>query len=194
MTSSPALSVLSSGLDDFRGEEGHALATVHCEPRWYAVYTRANHEKRVAEQLTTRHVEHFLATYSSVRRWKDRRVKLQLPLFPGYVFVCMELRNRVRVLQIPGIARLVGFGGVPTPLPKEELATLRAGLASGLRTEPHPYIRVGRRMRIKEGPLAGLEGILLRRKANPLIVLSVDLIQRSVAVEIEMSSLEPTTR
>jgi transcription antitermination factor NusG len=168
-----------------------SLPAEYCEPLWYAAYTSANHERRVAEQLGARAVEHFLPSYASVRRWKDRRVTLQLPLFPGYVFVRMELRDRLRVLQIAGVARLVGFGGVPTPLPQEEIDALRAGLASGVPVEPHSYLNVGRRARIKQGPLAGLEGILLRWKGNWRVVLSLDLIQRSVAVDLDASALEP---
>src|SRR5690348_10289147 len=101
--------------------------------RWYAAYTSANHERRVADQLSARQVEHFLPSYVCVRRWKDRRVTLQLPLFPGYVFVRVDLRNRLRVLQIPGVASLVGFGGVPTPLPDAEVEALRIGVNGGLR-------------------------------------------------------------
>lgn len=168
-----------------------SLPAERCEPRWYAAYTSANHEKRVAEQLVVRGVEHFLPSYASVRRWKDRRVTLQLPLFPGYVFVRMELRNRLQVLQIPGVARLVGFGGMATPLPEGEIDALRTGLASGLHAEPHPYLNVGRRARIKQGPLSGLEGILLRWKGNWRVVLSLDLIQRSVSVDVDASALEP---
>lgn len=168
-----------------------SLPAGYCEPRWYAAYTSANHEKRVAEQFAARAIEHFLPSYASVRHWKDRRVTLQLPLFPGYVFVYMELRNRLQVLQIPGVARLVGFGGMPTPLPQDEIETLRDGLAGGLRAEPHPYLNVGRRARIKQGPLAGLEGVLLRWKGNWRVVLSLDLIQRSVAVDVDAAMLEP---
>lgn len=167
------------------------LPAEYCEPRWYAAYTSANHEKRVAEQLAARTIEHFLPSYASVRHWKDRRITLQLPLFPGYVFVHMELRNRLQVLQIPGVARLVGFGGTPTPLPQDEIEALRDGLAGGLRAEPHPYLNVGRRTRIKQGPLAGLEGVLLRWKGNWRVVLSLDLIQRSVAVDVDAAMLEP---
>ncbi len=101
--------------------------TVLAEPRWYAAYTCAQHEKRVAEQLVERTVEHFLPLYASVRRWKDRRVALELPLFPGYVFVRLALRDRLRVLQVPSVVRLVGFGGLPTALPDEQVEILRAG-------------------------------------------------------------------
>ena len=134
------------------------------EPHWYAAYTCAQHEKRVAEQLADRTVEHFLPLYASVRRWKDRRVQLDLPLFPGYVFVRVALLDRLRVLQIPSVVRLVGFGGLPTALPDEQVDLLRAGLAGQLRAEPHPFLTVGRRVRMVRGPLAGMEGIILRKK------------------------------
>jgi transcription termination/antitermination protein NusG len=166
------------------------LPAQYCQERWYAAYTSANHEKRVAEQLGAREVEHFLPLYASVRRWKDRRVTLNLPLFPGYVFVRLALRDRLHVLQVPGVTRLVGFNGAPTPLPEEEVKSLRRTLAEGVRAEPHPYLRVGRRVRITDGPLAGYEGILVRRKGNLHVVLSVNMIQRSIRVQIDSSSLE----
>jgi transcription antitermination factor NusG len=145
----------------------------------------------VADQLAVRSVEHFLPVYESVRRWKDRRVKLQMPLFPGYVFVRLELKERLRVLQIPGLAKLVGFNGTPTVLPDEEVERLQKGLSSGVRVEPHPFLTVGRRVRVKAGPLAGLQGILVRRKKQTRFVVSVELIQRSVAVEIDEGDLVP---
>src|SRR5260370_1581476 len=95
------------------------------EPLWYAAYTSANHEKRVAEQLRERSVDYFLPTYECERRWKDRRVKLQTPLFPGYVFVRVALRDRLRILQTPGIVHLVGFGGHPAPLPQEDIQAIQ---------------------------------------------------------------------
>jgi len=159
--------------------------------RWYAAYTNANHEKRVAEQLGVREVEHFLPTYSSVRQWKDRRVTLQMPLFPGYLFVHVALRERLRVVQIPGVARLVGFGGIPAALPEEEIAALRSGLASGVRAAPHPFLTIGRKVQIKRGPMAGLRGILLKRKNRARLVVSVELIQRAMAVEIDEADVEP---
>src|ERR1700675_35642 len=113
------------------------------EPRWYAAYTCAQHEKRVAEQLAKREVEHFLPLYSSVRRWKDRRVRLSLPLFPGYVFVRLALQDRLRVLEIPSLVRLVGFGGSPSALPEEEVELLRSGLAGEVHAEPHPFLILG---------------------------------------------------
>jgi transcription antitermination factor NusG len=161
------------------------------EPRWYAAHTCANHEKRVAEQLRTRGVEHFLPLYSTVHRWKDRRVRLQLPLFPGYVFVHLPLAERLRVLQVPSVARLVGFGERPVALPAHEIDVLRDGLGGGFPAQPHPYLTVGRRVRIRNGPLAGLEGILLRKKGNFRIVLSLDLIMRSIVLEADAADLDP---
>jgi transcription termination/antitermination protein NusG len=170
---------------------GLLVATAYAEPHWYAAYTSANHEKRVAEQLGVRAVEHFLPVYSSLRRWKDRRVNLQLPLFPGYVFVRLALRDRLRVQQIPGVARLVGFDGTPAALPDSEIESLRVSLEGGVRVEPHPYLRVGRRVQVNAGPMAGMQGILLKRKGRLRVVISIELIQRSVAVEIDESDVEP---
>ncbi len=167
-----------------------AFPADYLQPRWYVAYTCANHEKRVVEQLEQRAVESFLPVYETVRRWKDRRVRLQLPLFPGYVFVRIALRDRLRVVQIPSVVRLVGFNSLPTALPDEEVETLRNGLVRQLRVEPHPYLTVGRRVRIKSGPLAGLEGILARKRGNFRVVLSIDLIMKSMAVDVDAADIE----
>jgi len=159
--------------------------------RWYAIYTCARHEKRVAEQLQLRQVECFLPLYDAVHRWKDRRVHLQLPLFPGYIFVHLALGDRLRVLELPSVVRMIGFNGQPAALADEEIVSLRNGLAGQLRAEPHPYLKVGRRMRVRRGPLAGRDGILLRKKDKLRLVLSIDLIQRSVAVEVDAADIEP---
>lgn len=161
------------------------------ELRWYAAYTSANHEKRVAEQLRMRLIEHFLPLYESMRIWKDRRMMLRVPLFPGYVFVRMALHNRLQVLQVPGVARLVGFSGMPCALPEEEIRVIQSCLSRGCLVEPHPYVQVGRRVRVKSGPLEGLEGVIIRKKNRVRFVLSLDLINRSAAVEVDAASLEP---
>jgi transcription termination/antitermination protein NusG len=167
------------------------LLGAHSKPHWYAAYTCANHEKRVVEQLGLRKVENFLPLYASVRRWKDRRVTLELPLFPGYVFVRMALRDRLQVQQVPGVARLVGFDGMPAALPDQEIEALRTSLGSAVRAEPHPYLSAGRRVRMKSGPLAGLEGVVVRRKKRVRFVVSMELIQRAVAVEVDEADLLP---
>jgi transcription antitermination factor NusG len=174
--------------------EARTLPASWLELHWYAAYTCANHEKAVAAELRARAVENFLPVYSSVRRWKDRRVSLQLPLFPGYVFVRLALCERLRVLQIPSVARLVGFGGSIAALPDEQMETLRAGLSSSLRAEPHPFLAAGRRVRIVRGPLAGLEGVLRRKKSSFCFVLAVELIQRSVAVHVDPADVQPVVR
>ena len=173
------------------GSELGTLPVAYSEQRWYAAYTSANHEKRVAEQLGVRAVEHFLPVYESVRRWKDRRVTLQMPLFPGYVFVRVALRDRLQVQQVPGVAHLVGFAGSPAALPDEEIEALRARLNSGVRVEPHPYLSVGRRVQVSRGPMAGMQGILLQRKGKLRVVISIELIQRSVALEMDEANLQP---
>ena len=155
------------------------------EPHWYAAYTCAKHEKGVTQQLERRSVECFLPLYESVRRWKDRRVRLQLPLFPGYVFVRLALRDRPRALQIPGVAKLVGFGGHPAPVPNEDIEAIRACLAGRHPVQPHRYLRRGQRVRILSGPLAGLTGIVVRDKKTTRLVVSLELLMRSVAVEID---------
>jgi transcription antitermination factor NusG len=182
VTQTTALQVNSS--------EGLALPAAFLEQHWYAAYTCANHEKRVAHQLVERQVKHFLPLYRSVRRWSDRRVQIDLPLFPGYVFIRLALRDRLRVLEIPSVVRLVGFSGHPAVLPDKEIEALRTGVAANLRTEPHPYLTIGRRVRMKCGPLEGMEGILIRKKNALRLVLSIDLIMRSASVEVDAGDIE----
>jgi transcription antitermination factor NusG len=157
--------------------------------KWYAAYTNSNYEKCVAAQLERRSVEHFLPQYESVRRRKDRRVKLQLPLFPGYVFVRFNLRDRLRVLQVPGVARLVGFNGLPCPVPNSDIEALQFCLARNVSLQPHSYVQVGRRVRIGTGPLEGMEGIVIRRKNRLRFIISLSLIHGSAAVTVDASEL-----
>lgn len=174
--------------------EGSALHLVPLrgmgEPHWYAAYTAARHEKRVAEQLARRSVEAYLPLYEAVHRWKDRRKKVQLPLFPGYLFIRMPLAERLKVLSLPGVVRLVGFNGQPTPLPDAEIEAMRLGLRD-LRAEPHPYLKVGQRVRVRSGSFEGWEGILVRKKESFRVVLSIDMIMRSIAVEVDSADVEP---
>lgn len=161
------------------------------EPRWYAVSTRSRHEKSVEDLLQRKRIETFLPLYETVRRWKNGDHRVQLPLFPGYAFVHIALRDRLQVLKVPGVARLVGFSGSPTPLADDEVESLRQALAAGMKAAPHPYLTVGRQVRITAGPLTGCEGILVRRKGTVRVVLSIDLIQRSVLVDLDANALEP---
>ena len=161
------------------------------DSKWYALYTCPRHEKRVAAQIEQRNIPCFLPLYRSVRRWKDRRKELALALFPGYVFVRIALKDRLRVLQLPSSVHLVSFNGQPTPLPETEIQGLRERLQCGGRIQPHPYLRVGRRVRVHSGPLQGLEGIIVRKKDSCRVVFSIDLIMRSVAVEVDEADVEP---
>lgn len=168
------------------------VALEKAEPEnWYALYTCPRHEKRVVQQIEERRISCFLPLYRSVRRWKDRRKVLELALFPGYVFVRVALRDRLRVLGLPGAVRLVTFNGQPAVLPDEEIETLRLRLSVNNPIEPHPYLRVGRRVRVRCGPMQGLEGIIVRKKDCCRVVFSLDLIMRSVAVEVDDADVEP---
>ncbi len=157
---------------------------------WYALYTCPRHEKRVAEQIEQRRFSCFLPLYRSVRRWKDRRKELELALFPGYVFVRMALSDRMQVLGLPGVVRLVSFNGQPAPLPTDEIEALQTRLSAGLKAEPHPYMRAGRRVRVRSGPMEGLEGKIVRTKDRCRVIFSIDLLQRSVIVEVDEADVE----
>lgn len=189
---SSTMTIAAGSAPDCSGAVG--LPALWDERRWYAAYTCAQHEKRVGAELGKREIEHFLPLYRSVRRWKDRRVQLNLPLFPGYVFVRLPLRDRMRVVQIPSVVRLVGFNGLPTALPDEEIETLRSGLSGSLCAEPHPFLTVGRRVLITGGPFAGLEGVLKKKKNSVRVVVTLELIQRSVAMDVDVADVRPAAR
>ncbi len=161
------------------------------ESPWYAAYTLPRHEKAVAEHLAFRQVETYLPLYLSARRWAGRRALVQLPLFPGYVFVRISARERIRVLEHPSVLRLVTFGGRPAPLADGEIDRLRAALELG-KAEPFPYLIPGKRIRVKSGPLVGVEGTILRRKGKMRLVVSVEAIQRSIIFDLDATDLEST--
>ena len=161
---------------------------------WFAAYTNSHHEKRVASRFGERRIESFLPLYSALHRWKNRcEVDLDLPLFPNYVFVHIDPRERVRVLEVPGVLSLVGFGRTPAPLSDFEIEALRS--CAGQRNfEPHPYLVIGERVRIKAGPMTGIEGVLVRKKSNFRVVLALDVIMQCVAVEVDADDLEPAAK
>jgi transcription antitermination factor NusG len=169
----------------------NAAPEIYAHPLWYAGYTASRHEKRVAEQLQQRGIEHFLPLYQTIHRWKNGRHQVQLPLFPGYVFVRIALRDRLPVLQIPGFAHLVGFSGVPFPLPETDIVAMKNALMAGVAAEPYPYLTAGTRVEICSGALQGMTGILLRRQGKCRVVLSVDLIMRSMVVEVNDCDIVP---
>lgn len=158
---------------------------------WYAVSVRPRHEKTVTRHLQHRGLNSFLPLYRSVRRWKDRRKELDLALFPGYVFVNICSGSRSAVLHAPGVLRFVSFQGQPAVVPSSEIRALETSVATGRRPQPHPYLRQGRKVRVKNGPLAGTEGILVRRKEGLRLVLSINLIMRSVMLEVDEADIEP---
>lgn len=159
--------------------------------RWYAAHTRSRHEKSVASILERKQIETFVPLFRTVRRWKNGDHQVELPLFPGYAFVRILLANRLQVLKVPGVVQFVGFQGFPVPLEDQEVESLRRTISSGIKATPHPYLAVGRRVRVTAGPLSGREGILIRRKGLTRVVLSIGLIQRSVAADLDAQSIEP---
>jgi transcription antitermination factor NusG len=167
------------------------LRDVSIAQRWYAAYTSPRHEKRVEQHLSLRGVEHYLPIYSAPRKWKNGvKVLLDLPLFPGYIFVRINQMERVRVLEVPGVLAIVGrTASEMVALPENEVEALRSGLHLR-QVEPHPHLTVGHRVRIRSGALAGMEGIVVRKKSSLRVVLTMDLIMQSVSVEVDGSELE----
>jgi len=159
---------------------------------WLAAYVTARHEKKIALQLNRRSVPYLLPLYRSVRRWKDRRKELDLPLFPGYIFVNIAVKDRLRVQSVPGVVHFVHFNGQPAVIPQNEIDNLRRGLSTGSTVEPHPFLTVGRKVRVRSGAMAGLEGVLTRKKDKFRVVITIELIQRSLAVEVDEGDIEPS--
>jgi len=160
-------------------------------PKWYAVHTFAHHEKRVDARLTSKAVNTFLPLYSIRRSVKGVTAVLEKPLFPGYVFVFIPLLERLKVLQVPGVVKLVGSGGRPTPVAEHEIDSLLKARTMGIPAEPHPYLEIGRRVRITTGPFEGLQGILTRRKGKYRVVLALELIASSFVLDVDSAMVEP---
>ena len=160
-------------------------------PRWYAVYTCGRHEKKVAAQLAEKEAVCFLPLRQVLSRWKDRHKLVEFPLFPGYVFVNICLKEKLRVLNTDGVVSMVGFNSQPCPIPDEQIQAIMIFMEEKLQYDSYPYLAEGRRVEIKYGPLKGLQGILVRKKNKFKFVISVDLIQKSVAMEIDASDVEP---
>ena len=171
---------------------GEREAAVQPERKWFAVYTSSRHEKRVAQHLTQREIEFYLPLYRSERKWSDgSRVTLELPLFPGYLFVHILRSERARVLGVPGMLAVVGgTAREPVALPDEAIEALRSGLHLRC-VEPHALLTIGQRARIRTGALAGMEGVVLRKKNSYRVILTLEHIQRSIAVEVDEGDLEP---
>jgi transcription antitermination factor NusG len=175
-------------LGDTKGEETPVRSSLEI-PQWFAVHTSAQREKKVAEYLLHAGVEQFLPVYESRRRWKDRVVTIETPLFTGYVFVRIAVLQKLRVLNAPGVARFVCQNGKPAPIPEEEIVKVKSGMVKG--AIPHPYLTVGRRVAVTRGPLAGTSGILIRKKNNLRLVVCIDSIARAMAIEVSEADVQP---
>lgn len=158
---------------------------------WYAIQVRCHAEKNVSLMLEARGFQQYLPLYSESSRWSDRVKKLELPLFPGYVFCRLDVPHRRPVVTVPGVVSIVGFGNTFAPIPDEQISAIQSIVHSGLPSGPWPFLQEGERVRVSAGALEGVEGILVRIKSDYRVVVSVALLQRSVAVEIERSWIEP---
>jgi len=161
---------------------------------WCAVYTRHQHEKSVAEMLSTKGFEVFLPLYESIRRWKDRQKLLSLPLFPSYVFVRGANDRRLPVLTTPGVHMIISQGERVVSIPEHEIEAIRRTVEGKFRVEPHPFLQCGDRVRVVRGSLEGVEGVLTRKKNSYRLVLSVEMLAQSVSVEIDALDVLPTVR
>jgi transcription antitermination factor NusG len=157
------------------------------ESNWYAVYTKARHEKWVAAQFEEKRVCTFLPLLRQIHRWSDRRVKVEVPMFSCYAFVRMvqTVEERLKVLRTPGVLGFVGSERQGTPIPDEQIESLRKAISENVPCLPYPFISAGKRVRIRGGSLDGVEGILMRQGADQSLVISVELLQRSVSIRVE---------
>jgi len=160
------------------------------DARWWAVYTRHQHEKVAGEVLLRKGFEVFLPLYQSTRRWKDRLKTLSLPLFPSYVFVHGGIERQLQAVTTPGVYSIVTAAGRTAVIPGEEIEAVKRMVENSLRVEPHPFLKCGDWVRVKAGPLEGVEGILVRMKGLCRLVISVEMLQKSVAVEVDASDVE----
>jgi transcriptional antiterminator RfaH len=158
---------------------------------WFALQVRSRREALIATHLEERGYECFLPLYKSKRHWSDRVKEMEQPLFPGYLFCRLDLYNRGPLLMTPGVQKIVGVGRYPLPVEDCEMESIRQALSSGLPSQPWPYMQIGERVRVNYGSLSNLEGILVNFKGSNRVVLSVTLLQRSVAMEIDLAWLSP---
>ena len=167
-----------------------AIQTSSEAVNWYALFTRYQHEKSVALVLSNKNHEVYLPMYRAVRRWQDRDKQIWFPLFPCYVFIREGLDRQLQILTTPGILHIVAWGGRPAVVPQNQIDAVRQIVESGLFVESHPYLQRGDRVRVKTGPLTGVEGVLTRNKGVTRLVVSMDMLGRSAAVEIDALDVE----
>jgi transcription antitermination factor NusG len=161
---------------------------------WFAIYTRHQHENLAARSLSYKGFEVFLPQYTSVRQWSDRTKALPAPLFPCYLFLRGGLERQLSIVTTPGVLGLVGFAGAPAIITDAEIEAVRQTIARCAHLEPHPFLKCGDWVRVKGGPLEGIEGILVRNKNQYRLVLSVELVQKSAAVEVDAWAVERAPR
>jgi len=172
-------------MPDSKGEE----RTIQPWP-WYAVYTKHQHEKTASDVLAGKGFEVFLPLFRTEHRWKDRTKVISLPLFPCYVFLRTSSDRKLEILRTPGVFWLVESAGRPCAIPDSEIEAVRRIMQSSAKVEPHPYLKCGDYVRVREGPLAGIEGVLTRVRNRCRVVLSVELLQKAIAVEVDFSAVE----
>lgn len=173
-----------------RNHETQPLTSAVSEP-WFAVYTTCRHEKRVALHMKQREIEHYLPLYVTKRKWRDgSKVVLELPLFPCYIFVRMRRTERAKVLGVPGVLTVVnGTGAEAAPIQNDAILSLRQGIATG-KVEPHPLLTIGQKVRIHSGAFAGMIGVVARRKSGFRVVLTLQQIMQSLAIEVDEDQVE----
>jgi len=160
---------------------------------WWAIYTRHQHEKTVADMLSTKGFDVFLPSYDSMRRWKDRNKLISLPLFPCYVFVKGGHERKLQVVSTPGVHMILYHGDRVATIQESEMEAIRAVVQARCRVEPHPFLKCGQRVRVLRGPMEGVEGILTRKKNLVRLILSVAMLAQSVAVEVNAIDVEPVS-
>jgi transcription antitermination factor NusG len=161
------------------------------DPHWFAIWTRSRHEQTVREELELRGIEAFLPTITKWSRWKDRKKKIDWPLFPGYCFARFAPESRLPVLKCNGVVNIVSFNGEPAPIPEQEIDSLRLLVATDLAYDPCPLIREGMMVEVVHGPLRGIIGRLVRKGSHARLVLAVDLIGQAVSVEVDAADVKP---
>ena len=160
------------------------------EVNWYALWTRSRHEQVVREQLERKHIEAFLPTVTKWSRWKDRKKKIDWPLFPGYCFARFDVHERLPVLKCAGVVNIISFDGEPAPIPEHEIDGIRQLVESDLAYDPCPLIKEGMMVEVVHGPLRGVIGRLVRKNEKARLVLSVDLIGQAVSVEVDAADVK----
>jgi transcription antitermination factor NusG len=157
---------------------------------WYAAYVKHQHERKAASLLERKGIEVFLPLQKTTRQWKDRSKSIAAPLFPGYLFIFCNLKEKLTILNTPGIFFLVESGGRACAIPSQEIESLRTAVEKGAHAQPHPFVSAGDRVRVTTGPLSGITGILTRFKNQYRVVLGVELLQKAVSIEVDLSDVE----